>query len=397
MMRSSSTPRRPSDRTDREQTERSIADGHGHDRQVLIAGDGIAAATTAGFLDQAGLDPVVASTTDLSKRSHPEVAVLWQPGLALLERLGLRRPVQRLGTTLDRLACVTSNRSWVANRSGPPSLVAIQYDEFMELVDRILLTDIRTTEQSVTAVESTDVGVRAVFSHGIEETFDGVITTAPSLLSTREQMSAASGLHVWEFEWPAPAPEHPLPSESWDETRVGFCVPVGEKTYVRLVSAAETASIAVSVDELRREFGHLFDPSPFEKLKEQNIQYSRTTEVTPASPCIDGTALIGPTVHGSVSGDCLGTTLSIEDAWVIADTLAYGPLSIDEAFTEYNARRRQRTQKLPTATTEKAASERVPDALAPRLRQLCASRTLAFGHVLGLQCSAFEEGITQQL
>lgn len=375
-------------------TGETLADGRGHDRQILVVGNGLAAAATAGFLEQAGLDPVLASAEGDHTRST--VVPLWEPGLALLERLGLRRPVERLGTHLDRLDCVTTGQSWTADGTDRPSLVAIRRDQLGRLLDRQLLDRIRTAERSVTDVEPTESGVRATFEQRIEEPFDTVVTTTRSLVPAAETVTQAATAHTWEFLWPSTVSAPDAPTESWAENYAAFTVPAGNGTHVRLVASGETEPIAaVSVSELEGRFGPLFDGlgDPFDGLAHHALRYRQTPRVVPTSVSVGGVALAGPAAHAPIPGGCLGPALGVEDAWVLADALAYGPPSTAEALTDYERRRRRRVSEVASIFRDGAFTDRAPVALSPLLREICAARTLAFGHLLDAESSALARDV----
>ncbi|WP_246985270.1 FAD-dependent oxidoreductase [Halorientalis marina] len=361
---------------------RSPATARPRDRQILVVGDGLAAAATAGFLGQAGFDPVLASAS--SERTRSPLVTLWEPGLALLERIGLRRPVERLGTPLDRLARPDAAQSWMRNGDARPSLVAVRRSRLRALLDRQLRGRLRTAERPVTDIEPTADGVSATFESGIDEPFDTVVTTDRSLLWTREATPTARSVHTWAFEWPDGVPSPDAPTEAWDDALAAFTVPVADGTLVRLVAGVETApATAVSVDELGGLFGPLFAATgdPFARLDQHTLRYRRVPLVVPASMRPGRVALVGPAARTTLPGNPLRAALGVEDAWVLADTLAYGPPDIDDALDAYERRRRRRSTELLPGHGN-AAGTRVDAALCPPLRRLCAARTLAFGHVV---------------
>jgi 2-polyprenyl-6-methoxyphenol hydroxylase-like FAD-dependent oxidoreductase len=96
----------------------------------------------------------------------------------------------------------------------------------------------------------------------------------------------------------------------------------------------------------------------------------------------DGISLVGEAARASIPGDLLGPTLTIEDAWVLADSLAYGPRDIDAALTSYDTRRSRRISEL---LEHDSADDRLEMDIAPPLRQLAGFRRLAFNHVLDPQ------------
>jgi len=344
------------------------------DRQVLIVGDGIGAAAAAGFLDRAGLDPVLASPA--RGRPLPPVVTLWRPGLTLLERLGLRRPVERHGTTLTRFACRTRGRCWPAGDADHPVLVAVARARLDAILDRRLLDRIRTAERPVTTLAPTERGVRAVFERGVDELFDAVLTTERRLFPGDEATDARA-IHRWTGRWPATAPAPDVPTEAWDDRHAAFTVPAPDATFVHLVTATGTAGVdAVGPADVGDRFGHLFDPpaTPFSD-RLPDFQYERLPCASPASRRVDAIAPFGPASRTSIPGDCLGAALAIEDAWVLADELASGAGAVTDRLARYDRRRRRRDAELVAAHDIDA----VDSGLRAPIRRLRAARTTVLG------------------
>lgn len=354
------------------------ADGRGRELQILVAGEGLTAAVTAGFLDQAGLDPVVARPS--ATRLQPGAVVLWEPALSLLERLGLRRPLERAGHAVWGLDCRTAGLSWAVDGDRAP-LLAVDGERLEARLDRQLLGRVRTPDRSVEVVEPTGSGVRATFEGGVAEPFDAVVATTRSVLP--EPATGDAWLHSWEGEWPESVPAPEQPTEAWHRDRAAFTVPVGEGCWLRLVAATDTPpDDALSVEHLAERFGPLFaDASdPFDALVHHTLRYGRHGRVVPRSLREGGVALAGPAARATVPGDALGPSLGVEDAWVLADALAYGPARTGDALDAYEHRRRRRARTVATlaeATTSERAGE-----LTPALARLCARRTLAYSHVV---------------
>lgn len=170
----------------------------------------------------------------------------------------------------------------------------------------------------------------------------------------------------------------------WDGTRAAFVTPVGDGAYVRLVSV-DGPTPAVDVDALERRFGDLLEPlgDPFRGLDGGRLRYRRLPRAVPQSMWCDGVALAGPAGHAALPGDCLGPTLAVEDAWVVADALAYGPPNPDDALDAYDVRRRRRKRELCRHATADLCRDRTPDECSPLLGRLRRARALAFGHVTG--------------
>ncbi|PSQ30506.1 hypothetical protein BRD09_05190, partial [Halobacteriales archaeon SW_10_68_16] len=94
------------------------------------------------------------------------------------------------------------------------------------------------------------------------------------------------------------------------------------------------ASTRCSLDALRDQFGSLSEPlgEALAALDRSGLQYGQLPREIPGTLCADGVASVGRAAHARLPGGCLGPALSIEDGWVLADALAYGPAPVDEAL-----------------------------------------------------------------
>jgi 2-polyprenyl-6-methoxyphenol hydroxylase-like FAD-dependent oxidoreductase len=367
--------------TQRERRDRPETAGCAHERQVLVVGEDPPAIATAGFLSQVGLDPVLARPP--SERAGPNTLTLWRPGLVLLERLGLRRPVEAIGTRLDRLARPNVNSSWTTDQSDRPALLSVRRAELLSLLDRRVRDRIRTPERPIVDIDRSQDRVDATFEGGIEESFDTVVTTDSTLAPTVEPRHVVATTHTWAFDWPTEPPAPDGPTERWKGDRAAFSVPVADGTRVRLVSVTDPTCAATDVDSLERQFGAVlgWSANSFETLSQHGIQYHQGTRAVPVSVHADGVVLITSAARVSLPGGCLRTTLGIEDAWVLADALAYGPRDRDDALNEYEQRRRRRERELDQCSTTTTPTVQPSIDLSPVLSRLCARRALAFRHV----------------
>jgi len=345
-----------------------------------VVGADIGTLATAAFLEQNGLDPVLATAGP--GRARSPAVTLWRPGLELLERIGLRRPVEQLGTQLE-----TRHRPTASNTVGEAgistTLVAIGRETLAQLLGDRLDERVRTTDRSVTNVASSDMAVRVTFERDVEERFDIVVTSSPDLLARGQPGESAHRIHSWSFPWPVETPAPEGLTEAWDADCAAFSVPVGDTRVARIVATggADPETPIASAD-LDARFGHLFEPpaDPLADLDQWDLQYRQTPCAMPASIRAGRVTLVGRPVSGSVPGDCLGAALGIEDAWVLADSLAYGPDAIDDALAEYASRRRRRNTEILDRYETRSGPPQLCEELTPVLWQLWATRAIAFGH-----------------
>lgn len=372
-------PRRPVDRWQ----EPAGTNGAGHDRQVLVVGSGFVPALCAGFLEQAGLGPVLAPRGKPRTANPSTVVTIWRPGLTLLERLGLRRPVELLGTPLGRLERPQTDTSWTGTHTDGPWLVAIRASRLEALLDRQLLHRLRTVDRSVSWIEPTDAGVRVQFEGGIDEPFDAVVSATPISRSPFERETCSSTIHTVAFEWPGASTPR-VPIEAWTTDVAAIATPVADGTEGLLVATDVPTDRPGDVDALEGRFADLFGESraPFAALDDAGVRYRRTAVRAPASVHTGPVGRIGMHAHATVPGDGLGATLGIEDAWVIADALSYGPSEVEAALASFEDRRRRRVAAIESTVRADNAGDRIAPDLDPRLQRVRANRSLAFGHVL---------------
>jgi len=355
------------------------------DRQLLVAGDGLAALTCAGFLDQGGFDPVLAPATRTTVTPDCEAVPIWRPGLELLAHVGLRRPVERLGTRLDARRTIRGARVAASDPADRPVLVTIRAGDLRDLLAARVRDRIRTKETAVTGLESTRAGVRAAFEPGISETFDAAVTTVPSLYPDASPSSGPTGLRAWSFEWPETLSGPDEPVESVDEGHAAMTTPVDDGVRVLLLGAeGSTPDTPVAVEQLEGVFGPLLADigDPFDGLAQHDLQYWQSGRHLPRSMVTGSVGLLGPGVRASVPGDCLGASLAVEDAWVLADELAYGPSSAEAALASYQTRRRQRMAAVSSECHDRARNTG-SHTRSPTLAALRGARSLAFDHVAG--------------
>lgn len=371
----------------------------GRDRQVLVVGEGLAAAACAGFLEQAGMEPVLAPATGDASRPDAGPITLWHPGLVLLERIGLRRPIERLGTPLTGLDALTTGQQWDATPRERPALVAVRADRLSALLDRRLRRRLRTADRPVTRLEPTDAGVRATFRRNVEEVFDAVATSAAAPVPAWEPGSCLADVHTWSFEWPSAVPAPERPTAAWTGDRAALVTPVDGGASVQLVSTTDAPRSPVDVAALEATFGGLLEPidSPFDALDGTDLHYARSPRAAPAALRRERLAFVGEVARAPLPGDCLRAALGVADAWVLADALAYGPPAVEDALGTYERRRRGRAVGRERLLETAAVPGDGDAGCSPVIERLGAARSVAFSHVQNGHLPDFATAVPDRL
>lgn len=345
--------------------------------EILIADTDCSALVTAGLLDRAGFDPLIAPPP--SDRSSPHITVIWEPGLRVLDQLGLRQSVARYGTPVTELDRTGSEKSWEVDASAEGTLVAIGREQLRALLTQAVCPRVRETERVVTALESTPSGVLATFDRTASESFD-VAVTADLSLSADHTAEADGRIHTWECHRSEPASKA---TEAWGSSAAAFAIPSGDDSSLRLVTTAATpAHAAVSPQEIADRFRHLSPPTIDlgRALRNNGFEYRRVRLAAPTSVSTGRLGLVGPAARTALPGTHLGPSTDIETAWALAASFADASGTMTEALSSYEQRRRKRSARFRTWID----SVRAPDpSLSPALRLLFSARQLAFSHVTG--------------
>jgi 2-polyprenyl-6-methoxyphenol hydroxylase-like FAD-dependent oxidoreductase len=326
---------------------------------------------------------VVAPASEPDGRGDAAVTI-WRPGLVLLERLGLRRPVERAATRLDALACLGAGDRFRTDAEGSPALLSIDRDHLETIFGRHVFARLRTVETPVIAVDQASSHVTVTFADSVRERFDLVVTSAGALLPAPTDPKGGDPVHVWEFEWPDGVSAPALPTEGWHERFAAFTTPAGDRTVVELLAAGEVPQTAVLDREtLGARFGAVLPGGGelFDVLTPSSLSYRRAAPQPRESRVVGRTALVGPAVRPSGPANPLTAALAVEDAWVLADALAYGPESVPAALDAYRRRRRRRDARIDADGPAGRCGPR--RARWPALDRLADARALGFGHVLG--------------
>lgn len=363
---------------------------------ILVIGDGLPAAVTVGFLEQAGLDPVLATSAETTPRATART--IWEPALALLDRISLREPIERVGTPIRGVRCLTTDRKWTVPDTTVSSLITVAQDQLRPLIERQLGGRITEPEQLVTALEPTDSAVRATFEGTATELFDVVITTTRSNLPGQHRKRSTQTVDIWEFTSPDDRSHSDILTEAWTEDLAAFTVPLSQGRLIRLVADTQTPpNTPLSPQSLLQRFGDLVEGTPFDTLDQRDLRYRRIPLVVPRSLTVDRVALVGRDVSVSVPGDCIGTTLGVEDAWMLADSLVAGAGDIESALAMYATRRRRRRTELLNSALQRSIPANNPPQSTSLLGQIYGKRRLAVEHIVEQSLPVFGQALPDDL
>lgn len=353
------------------------ADAPDEDTRILVVGADLPAVAAAGYLTQAGFDPVLAS----AKRPQPapSVTVIWESGLILLEQLELRHPVVRHGRRLTHLDRLEPGVSWHDDTGGDPSLVAIQRSHLRHLLTQRIGDHVRTPDGAITALESVSSGVRATFETGVVEPFDVAVTSDRSLLSCRASVPDG-GIHTWQFGSMTPST---AAQEAFDDTHAAVVVPTADGAHITLVATAETTpSAAVSPRDIADRFASLVPSIPnLSRTLADGFEYRRGRLATPVSLSHGHIGFIGTAARPALPGSHLGIAMDLESAWTVADAIASAPDAVTETLASYERRRRRRLARLWEQVFDPHdAGPRTPLGLVFRARRLAFSHLIDGSH-----------------
>jgi hypothetical protein len=327
---------------------------------------------------------------------------LWRPGLELLERLGIRRPVEKVGTPITALENIGQSQTWCKNASTAPELVTIEKTEVRRIFQKHLVDRLPSIDDPVQSIKEHQKNLQVLFTNGITETFDVVVTSNRGLLEEKPSTGNTHPVHWWGFDWPSQVSAPTVPTESLRDGTATITLPVREHVHTQLITEQEHCpKFPLELEDLANVFGcgRPALRNAILQLDQSKVQYERFDYDVLPSYSAGKVVLVGPAVHGTIPGDCLGPTLALEDGWVLADSLAYGPSTVEDALGQYADRRQRRMSALNerVQTLEAKEGRRQCVDLSQSIRQLCLYRSIAFSHVLDSQIDPFGTGIPNRL
>lgn len=353
--------------------------------QVLVVGAGVGGLALAGFLDRAGLDPVVVDAAEA--RDGPDAALELGPdALAPLARLGLADAVRSAGTAVTSWTRRTPEGRVVerldAADGDVPGFVAVGDRRLRDLLLGGLPGRAVRTGTALRALEPTSSDVTVEFANGVRERFDVVVGADGARSRTRDLLDdadPAAFLGTTSLAFPLGSDvdiDGDGARETWDRDGPVFRVlPTRGRPTGWLTLPAETPAgdrpdppsptdLVAGVEWLPT--GALADPDPGRVRLVDDFRAGNDVWA-------DGrVALLGDAAHARHRLAGVNPALALEDAAVLADELTRRADTLAARVADYAGRRRSRLRRLVGGTDADPTPARplagVDSPLAARLR-----------------------------
>jgi len=372
----------------------------GGPRRILVAGGGIAGLSAAAALHRAGL-PVELVERRPAWPAEGAAITMHANGVRVLDDLGL-------GAALRRVSAVLPTWTFCDDRGEPlctTDLAGFWGDVGPCLgVSRVRLQQVLVAGAApvphrlgvaVAGIDQDGTGVRARFDDGSTAEYD-LVVAADGIRSTVRALTvgtpvpAGAGTMTWRTLAPIrPAGVGSLTMLMGDGCFVGL-VPVGDgQTYgfAGMRSDRLDDPVPGRLTRLRHRFGHFGGPVPefLAAVRCDEDVHSGPVEWLELDRWHTGrVVLVGDAAHAAPPHMGEGGSMALEDAVVLAESLAAGP--VDAALEEFEKRRRPRVEwvqqqsriaarawVLPPAERNQVLRERGDQMLRDRYRFLAAA------------------------
>ncbi len=336
--------------------------------KIIIIGAGIGGMSAAIALERAGFETEVYEAVAEMKPAGAAISV-WPNGVKCLNSLGLKQPLRAL----------SGNMAWMAYhdaRSGAPltrfSLAPLvqQTGEYPAPVSRaglqaMLLDNYGRTRvrfgRRVTHAEQTSQGVTAFFADGSEAAGDLLVAADGTHSVLREAVlgERVTRRYAGYVNWNGliTADEAIAPTDQWttfvgDGKRVSL-MPIAGNRFYFFFDVPLPAGLAQDRTTLRADLSGYFAgwAEPVQRLIAQldplTTNRVEIHDTDPFTRFVRGRmALLGDAAHSTTPDIGQGGCAAMEDAVVLAQTLATHSLGVEDALLRYEARRLDRTRDL---------------------------------------------------
>jgi len=346
----------------------------GSDVQVLIAGGGVSGLSLAAFLEQAGVDPVVAERTEASA-TPPGTVVLWPDAVELLEGLGLGSALRATAAEVRTWTRQSADGTTAEHReaSGGDAVLSLEYRALLDVLRSAVPERTLNTGLGLRSLEERHESVVAEFANGVREQFDVVIGADGVRSRTRELVGGAEPTFYGTMSAPLPLADGlPLDgaTDVWlPDGTVVRALPNGDGHAVWITVEARVPGQSPDASALLSDLRDAIDwvrvddtafPAPEELWWMDDL-------LVPAETWADGrVAFVGDAAHGRHRLTGVGTTLAVEDAAVLASELVDGDGPPGARLATYAARRRSKVDGQGRTSPGESALSGVDSPLAER-------------------------------
>lgn len=322
--------------------ERAV-NASGETMRVAIVGGGIGGLTVARALRQRGADVSIFER----REGLPAVGagiVLGPNALAVLEALGLGEALRRAGHQIEGLMLTDAKGRTLQRVEHAELGASFRRGELLTILAEGLSMRFGSALEEVEEVRE---GVRIA---GVEGSWDWLVGADGIRSATRSSLGRAarsrySGQTCWRFVAPLGLDERRWAEERWGPDRRVGLVPLREGTYCYLVRSAPrgTPAIPTSRGELAAEFGglHPLVPRLLGELGDGTLLHNDLEDHEALDFGSGRILLLGDAAHAVTPNLGQGAGMAIEDAWVLAESMAEA-----DPLAAYSQRRRARVERV---------------------------------------------------
>ncbi|WP_276260312.1 FAD-dependent oxidoreductase [Haloglomus litoreum] len=346
--------------------------------QVLVVGAGIGGLSLAGFLERAGMEPVVVDRAETLDTARGTVEL--PPGaVRLLGHLGVEAVVHDAGGVLTTWTRRHPDGTVVTRLDADDEfgLLAVEYTRLRRALRDRLSDDTVHTGTALRALDPGRGGVTVTFANGVREQFDVVVGADGVRSRTRAALGGSEPVFCGTTSLPLtldtdPGVEFDGASEVWAPDGAVFRVlPVEDRLTGWLTVPATVPGQdwkATSPAELCPEIDWLLPAASRARAGDHCMDDFRV----PADRLADGrVALLGDAAHARHRLAGVGPALALEDAAVLASELVGRDDPPAARLVDYAAQRGARLSRLgrpgddggsdsPLAGVESALADRHP-------------------------------------